>query len=78
MSLGAIVLILGVTTIASLIKTRSDNKKDAAAGISRDGDGNVIEATEPTDAATPPQAGVVADEPDGTVHDGSPERAPKA
>ena len=35
-SLGMIVLILGVTTVASLLKTRSDNKKDAAAGITRD------------------------------------------
>ena len=44
-SLGAIVLILGVTTVASLLKTRSDNKKDAAEGITRDSDGNVIDVT---------------------------------
>ena len=36
-SLGAIVLILGVTTVASLLKTRSDRKKDAGTGADSNG-----------------------------------------
>jgi tellurite resistance protein TerC len=39
-SLGMIVLILGVTTVASLLKTRRDNKKDTAASITRDAEAN--------------------------------------
>ncbi|HET7799261.1 MAG TPA: TerC family protein, partial [Humibacillus xanthopallidus] len=62
-SLGAIVLILGVTTVASLLKTRSDNKKDAAEGITRDSDGTVIE-TSATD--------------ESPVPDVTPEHTPKA
>jgi tellurite resistance protein TerC len=78
-SLASIVLILGVTTIASLLKTRSDNKRDLAAGITRDGDGNVVDVTAaPTGDSAPDQAEAIGDEPDGTLHDGSPERAPKA
>ena len=52
-SLASIVLILGVTTVASLLKTRSDNKKDVAAGITRDGDGNVIDPAAPEAPASP-------------------------
>ncbi len=75
-------LILGVTTIASLLKTRSDNKKDDAAGITRDGDGNVIDAT----AAVRLGADARPDARRRDEHDGTPqhdaadpaERAPKA
>jgi tellurite resistance protein TerC len=72
-SLGVIVLILGVTTVASLLKTRSDNKKDAAAGITRDDDGNVIETAEPSTAL---EVGDSGDQ--GTQPDGAGEHAPKA
>ncbi|WP_404393449.1 TerC family protein [Humibacillus xanthopallidus] len=79
-SLGAIVLILGVTTIASLLKTRSDNKKDDAAGITRDSDGNVIDPAAPS-APTHPEAvegGHATLEHDTADTAETAERAPKA
>ena len=74
-SLASIVLILGVTTIASLLKTRSDNKKDAAAGITSDSDGNVIDPDAPSES-THPEA--VEGEHTGQDAPETAERAPKA
>jgi len=78
-SLSSIVVILGVTTIASLIKSGIDARRDRSAGIVRDQAGNVLG---PSDAESALTSDVAAEEHAGdtalnapVAHDTAPEGA---